>query len=67
MSKQKKQAKPERPTLEEYSEYDDPRKRREIRSMYRDLMNETQSMSWAYTWPIFGRRLLERENFSRAY
>eukprot|EP00112_Aurelia_sp_Birch-Aquarium-sp1_P005800 Seg1658.10 transcript_id=Seg1658.10/GoldUCD/mRNA.D3Y31 product="Non-structural maintenance of chromosomes element 4 A" protein_id=Seg1658.10/GoldUCD/D3Y31 len=42
MSKQKKQAKPDRPTLEEYSEYDDPRKRREIRSMYRDLINATQ-------------------------
>lgn len=31
------------PPLDEYSEYDDPRKRREIRSRYRDLMDTTQS------------------------
>ena len=32
--------------LDEYSEYDDPRKRREIRSQYRNLMDTTQSKDY---------------------
>ena len=32
--------------LEEYNEYDDPLKRREIRSQYRDLMDKTKSMEY---------------------
>ena len=43
MSKQKKQPRDENKTLEEYSEYDDPLIRREIRSSYRGLIDVTQS------------------------
>ena len=32
--------------LTEYSEYDDPRKRREIRSQYRNLIDATQSKDY---------------------
>lgn len=42
MSKQKKQPRDENKTLEEYSEYDDPLIRREIRSSYRGLIDVTQ-------------------------
>ena len=42
MSKEKRSGREAIPPLDEYSEYDEPQKRREIRSLYRDLMNETK-------------------------